>query len=249
MLRFAMEVEQKTEESAARIRKTLGFDGANNPGSNWSGVPKPKTAGGQSTKMDVLVNSMAVFAAKGVTDTTVQNLLDAAKVSRRTFYKYFKNKVDVLESIYKVSIDILIVRFKSEMSQAETLSDVVNRCVDIYFDYHVELGSIIRLMQEEAMSSDSPLAPHRLESQKAIAQIFDREMMRLQNSKLDPWAFYAFIWAVENASLYLLTNTECTESDVSRCKNVMRSFIGRLLINDTPPQLPFAPNEDNLFNR
>lgn len=244
-----MEIEQKTEENAARIRKILGFEGGTSLNSNWSGIPKSKTSSGQNTKMEVLVNSMAVFAEKGVTETTVQNLLDAAKVSRRTFYKYFKNKVDVLESIYKVSIEMLIMRFKSEMSQAGSLSEIVSRCVDIYFDYHVELGSIIRLMQEEAMSSDSPLAPHRIESQRAIAEIFDREMMRLNSIKLDPWAFYALIWAVENASLYLLTNTQCTESDVSRCKNVMRSYIGRLLINNNPPELPLAPFEDNLFKR
>lgn len=243
-----MEMEQKTEESVNRIRRILGFEVETAAEAGWSGLPKQRTGGGQNTKMEVLVNSMAVFAQKGVAETTVQNLLDAAKISRRTFYKYFKNKVDVLENIYKVSIELLISRFKSEMSQAQSLADIVNRCVDVYFDYHVELGAIIRLMQEEAMRSDSPLAPHRAESQKAIAQVFDKELFRLRQTKTDPWVFYALIWAVENASLHLLTKTSCEETDVTRCKNVMRAFVGRLLITDGDgPDLPIAPDLDPVF--
>ncbi len=245
-----MDMEQKTEDSVKRIRRVLGFDTEPHSSADWSGAPRQR-AGGGNTKMEVLVNSMAVFAQKGVAETTVQNLLDAAKISRRTFYKYFKNKVDVLESIYKVSIDLLISRFKSEMGGAQSLSDIVNQCVDVYFDYHVELGAIIRLMQEEAMRSDSPLAPHRIESQKAIAQVFDKELLRLRNANVDPWIFYAIIWAVENASLHLLTKTSCEESDVTRCKNVMRAFVGRLLIPEdgqSGPALPLAPEMDPVFD-
>lgn len=243
-----MDMGQETEERVNRIKKVLGFDcheSASIPGSTKTN----NSFIGQNTKLEVLVNSMAVFAQKGVADTTVQNLLDAAKISRRTFYKYFKNKVDVLENIYKVSIQLLITRFRSEMGAAESLPEVVNRCVDVYFDYHVELGPIIRLMQEEAMRSDSPLYPHRADSQKTIASVFEKELVRLKNDKIDPWVFYALIWAVENASLYLLTKTSCGQENVSRCKNVMRFFVGSLLIMEDQerPSLPLAPEIDSLF--
>ena len=40
---------------------------------------------GQGAKADVLFNAIGVFASKGIADTTVQDLLDAANISRRTF--------------------------------------------------------------------------------------------------------------------------------------------------------------------
>ena len=76
--------------------------------------------GGQRSqaRAEILIHSMYVFAQRGLARTTVQHLLDAAKVSRRTFYKYFRNKMDVLESIYRIFIDNMLLHFHQEMRQA-----------------------------------------------------------------------------------------------------------------------------------
>lgn len=241
-----MSLDEKTEQSVRNIKMVLGLDRPEGIGDVGEGGKTKGPLALKNARSVVLLNSMAVFTEKGITETTVQDLLDAAKISRRTFYKYFRNKVDVLESIYKMSIDLLIARFKKRMTSAENLGDVVSSCIDVYFDYHSELGSIIRMMQEEAMRSESPLAPHRLEAQKDMIDIMDNELLRFQGTRIDPWVYYMLMWALENASMHLLTKTPCQPKDVERCKNVLRGVASAVLVTNPADRapMPTAPEFD-----
>ena len=198
---------------------------------------------GQGAKSDVLFNSIGVFAQKGIAETTVQDLLDAANISRRTFYKYFKNKVDVLESIYKMAAELLTTRFRVEMAQTHSLSDFVIRCVDMYFDYHINLGPLVRMMTEEARRSDSPLAEHRETLIHEIVELFQDKYAQVEGHRLDPQVFYAIIWGMESASIHVLTETSCSVEEVNRWKLVMRSLAARALVSDPAlrPELPSEP--------
>lgn len=196
-------------------------------------VPTP----GQNAKANVLFYSIGVFAKKGIAETTVQDLLEAANVSRRTFYKYFKNKVDVLESIYEIASNMLISRFMAEMGQT-SVAEFVVRCVGVYFDYHTTLGPLVRMMTEEARRSDSPLAQHREKTIDHLVNLFDDKYHEKVGLRLDPQVFYALIWAMESASINLLTNTQCTPEDVERCKNVMSAIAARVMVNNPEEVIP-----------
>lgn len=197
---------------------------------------------GQGAKADVLFNAIGVFARKGITDTTVQDLLDAANISRRTFYKYFKNKVDVLESMYKIAAEILTTRFKAEMGANANMSNFVVKCVDMYFDYHANLGPLVRMMTEEARRTGSPLAVHRQVLIDQIVELFDAKYYALEGVHIDNQVFYALIWMLESASINLLTQTACTKDDVDRCKSVVGAMAARMLVSDEAlrPALPRA---------
>ncbi len=192
---------------------------------------------GQNAKANVLFYSIGVFAKKGIAETTVQDLLEAANVSRRTFYKYFKNKVDVLESIYEIASNMLITRFREEMGQA-SVADFVVRCVGLYFDYHTTLGPLVRMMTEEARRSESPLAQHREKTIDHLVHLFDEKYFEKVGLRLDPQVYYALIWAMESASINLLTNTKCTPEDVERCKNVMAAIAARVMVNNPEEIIP-----------
>ena len=60
-------------------------------------------------KTQILLQSLSVFSRQGLEETSVQDLLEAASISRRTFYKYFSNKIDVLENIYELAVRILLI--------------------------------------------------------------------------------------------------------------------------------------------
>lgn len=192
---------------------------------------------GQNAKANVLFYSIGVFAKKGIAETTVQDLLEAANVSRRTFYKYFKNKVDVLESIYEIASNMLITRFRAEMGQS-SVADFVVRCVSLYFDYHTTLGPLVRMMTEEARRSDSPLAQHREKTIDHLVNLFDDKYFETVGVRLDTQVYYALIWAMESASINLLTNTQCTPEDVERCKNVMAAIAARVMVNNPEEGIP-----------
>lgn len=217
-----------SQEQVEKVREMLGA-------SDVKGAPFA------NTKMEILISSVPVFVEKGVMGTTVQDLLGAAKVSRRTFYKYFRSKMDVIDNIYQLSIDILINRFKDSTEQAQTLSELIDECVNIYFDYHKDLGPIIRLMQEEAMRSDSPLAIHRQQVQNSMVEFFDEAIMRIQKVRFDRWVLYSLVWAVESASIHLLMQNHCANEELVRCKDALRGILGAVLITEGhKPIIPCA---------
>jgi len=197
---------------------------------------------GQGAKSDVLFNVIGVFVCKGITETTVQDLLEAANISRRTFYKYFKNKVDVLESIYQLAAELLTARFKAERQNAGSLTEFVMNCVDLYFDYHASLGPLVRMMTEEARRTDSPLAQHREALIRQVVELFDDKYYEVEGRHLDQLVHYALIWSMESASINLLTNTNCTQSEVDRYKGVMRAVAARVVSSGLAEGCPDLPS-------
>lgn len=198
---------------------------------------------GQGAKSDVLFNAIGVFTSRGIEDTTVQDLLDAANVSRRTFYKYFKNKVEVLEGIYEISAGLLLARFSMAESQATSVSDFVVRCIDLFFDYHANLGPLIRMMTEEALRAGSPLAPRRASLLEQMVRLFDDRYFREEGVHLDPKVYYSLVWMMESASINILTNTQATQEVVNSFKLVLGAIGARAVINNpenwhTLPPLP-----------
>lgn len=198
---------------------------------------------GQGAKSDVLFNAIGVFTSKGVEDTTVQDLLDAANVSRRTFYKYFKNKVEVLESIYEIAAGLLMSRFKAVKKQSASLSDFVVSCVELFFDYHANLGPLIRMMTEEALRAGSPLAPRRAALLEQMVKLFDDRYFEDQGVRLDPKVYYSLIWMMESASINILTSGNASRDVVDSFKAVMSAISARAMASnpeqwDALPRLP-----------
>ena len=163
--------------------------------------------GGQRSqaRAEILIHSMQVFAIRGLQRTTVQHLLDASNVSRRTFYKYFRNKMDVLESIYRIFVDNMMLHFHREVKQASSVNDIIRNTTKVYFDHHVSMGPVIKLMMEEARSSDSALAPHRIRAQTLASEVLAVQINRYTGKDYEPLVFLTVLWMLENYSLYILS--------------------------------------------
>ena len=185
---------------------------------------------GQLQRTNIQLAAIPVFAIKGLADTTVNDLLAAANVSRRTFYKYFSNKMDVFESIYQMAVSLLMARFAAMQPQADSQQQWLRAMTTLFFDYHLAVGPIIRLMQEEAMRSGSPLAVHRqhahLQMQRLLVAQVDGD-----GAQRDPLTYRALIWALEATSLELL-GRQATRGEIEQAKAVL----GDLLIASLCPE-------------
>lgn len=190
--------------------------------------------GGQRSqaRAEVLIHSMNVFAQRGLVRTTVQHLLDASGVSRRTFYKYFHNKMDVLESIYRIFVDNMLLHFHQEMRQAQSVKQIITNTTTVYFDYHIKMGPVIKLMMEEARSSDSALAPHRLRAQQIAAEVLSGEINRLIGRELDPLVMRTMLWILENYSLYVFEDDAFSAARLEQCQRVMIGIAEAVVLGD-----------------
>jgi len=199
------------------------------------------SASRSNSRAEILTHAVSVFSVRGLERTTVQHLLDAANVSRRTFYKYFKNKHDVLESIYEIFIENMVRLFRVQAESAATVSEIIRNTFSIYFDYHLSLGSIIRLMAEEARRTESVLWPHRESAFRSTAEVLQTEMHRVSGKKHDLLVFNAIIWALESCSIHVLNDTDCSPETLAHHKAVMTGFAEAILVDGTSPAL-LAPS-------
>ncbi len=178
---------------------------------------------GHLQRINIQLAAIPLFARKGLVETTVNDLLDAAKVSRRTFYKYFANKMEVLEGIYQTAVLLLLARFRDMQNAAGSPQAWLHDMVTCFFDYHLAVGPIIRLMQEEALRADSPLAPHR---QRAHLEMVSLWVERLEgaNGVRDPLTYRALIGALEAASLELLGRS-ASRVEIEHAKAVLSALL------------------------
>ena len=182
---------------------------------------------GHLQRTNIQLAAIPVFTRKGVAETTVNDLLEAARVSRRTFYKYFAGKLEVLESIYHSAVQLLLARFGGLRSEAGSDEDWLRAMVSLFFDYHLAVGPIIRMMQEEALHA-SPLAAHRQRAHLKIIELW-AERLGAQGAAHDALTYRVLIWAMEAASLELLNASDPLE--LPRVKRVL----GDLLVGTLCP--------------
>ena len=184
-----------------------------------------------AARAQIVIGSVEVFLKYGLELATVQDLLNAAQVSRRTFYKYFKNKTDVIECVYELLVGMLLTRYRAFMAGAKSLNGLIETCVNLFFDYHESLGPLIRLFHEKAASSNSVLPKHRQALQSEFARVFEVKLWELEQVKYDRWIFLSVIWAAESASIHLLTKPDVTPEDVISCKDSIRKVAMAILVD------------------
>lgn len=182
-------------------------------------------------RTEILLHAMSVFNQRGLEDTSVQDLLDAANISRRTFYKYFSSKLEVLEHIFALCSRVLIARFETELPQTQSRAELIRCMLTIAFDYQFSLGRIIGMMMEEATRSASPLARHRLEMQQKLVMLLELHLERLGLSVPPQYRLMGLFWAVEGASLQILTQVQDAERPraISECREQLLAIWDRTL--------------------
>jgi AcrR family transcriptional regulator len=240
------QVLQVTDQQLDKIRQMMRFLVTK----NYADKVKP-FENFSSSRADVLVSSVEVFLKKGIDASTVQDLLDQADVSRRTFYKYFKNKNEVVEAIYSLLVGMLETRYQEEMQEMQSAKDLMDRCIDVFFDYQQALGPVVLMLNQRAMSGVGAISERRRLAQKNLVSMLDEQMYRLHGIHYDPWIFYGLVWAAENALHHLLTYTQVSSEDVHRCKAAIQCIFGSVILRGEAGEqalpVPLAKSQDQVF--
>lgn len=189
---------------------------------------------GSPTRIKILAHAVAVFQRKGIDNTTVKDFIEEANVSRRTFYKYFKNRVDVLESLYQIGAELQTLRFITVIRSCLDMDEVVRKSVDLYFDFHGSLGRIISSVQEDALRSSSPLHKHRRNALRESARVLTSELERLTGESYEELQIYSALWALESSSLHLLNDTASDSETIDYYKKSMQTVVKSILAGHKP---------------
>ncbi|WP_435050871.1 TetR/AcrR family transcriptional regulator [Desulfoscipio gibsoniae] len=75
----------------------------------------------QEKRQKILECSLVLFAEKGYLNTPVRDIIDSSGFGTSTFYKYFKNKEDVLKTLLTEFLEQIITNVKDYYKKEEDL--------------------------------------------------------------------------------------------------------------------------------
>jgi AcrR family transcriptional regulator len=174
----------------------------------------------------ILHAAARVFAKNGARGVTVEDLLQEAGVSRRTFYKFFRNQDEVLLALYEVSCDLLANAFRHAFASTSKPREKLERMVDAYLAFNRTSGALLRVLEGEALRSGSPLATRRAELLEAAAQ----ELAQAgADHPVDPLMAYGVLVAMEAVSYRMHAEGRVTEEQLARARAVMLGLLSATL--------------------
>lgn len=171
----------------------------------------------QVGRSDVLLAAVDVFGDRGLAATRVQDLLDAGGIARRTFYKHFRSKEDVLAQLYSFATSELLDAVEQARADSDDPLAGLRAALDAYLEFHVTNHAIARVLIEEAIRSDGPLHPLRAKFRERLIAALTDAVRALTGKTLDRYVFVALISGLEGISLELLAGPR-TANDVARAR-------------------------------
>lgn len=96
----------------------------------------------------IIEAAIAVFAGKGFFNSTVADVAREADVADGTIYLYFKNKDDLLISIFEYSMDLFIQAAEGELKNSNDPKEKLKRFISLHLKLvqkHPDLAQVIQI--------------------------------------------------------------------------------------------------------
>lgn len=163
----------------------------------------PPSLSARVVENGIIGAAMKVFARRGFAATRVEDVLDEAGIARRTFYRYFTSKEDVLAAAYELATSELLRAFDHAADAMRDARAALGAGIDLYLDFHVRNATLLRVLVEHSVRSDSPLAEHR---RRVRAHLLDALSLAADGRKvpLDRFTAIALVSALEGVALSLI---------------------------------------------
>jgi AcrR family transcriptional regulator len=193
-------------------------------------VAKPRATGVQLgsdvARNMILFGATRVFATKGIRDVSVEDLLDAAQVSRRTFYRFFKSKDDVALAMYTMGTSSLIEQCRRAVTQDADLLTQLEHFVTIHLSNAQMMGRLVFVLGGEAHRLESPLHARRMEVHDVLAAMICEHPAA---ADVDPLLVRALLFAVEAMVRSMLQDGDdgrrVTPDSIARAKRVLMRMV------------------------
>jgi len=179
-----------------------------------------QTAGRGHARARILAAAVQVVAECGVVEMRVEDVLQAADVSRRTFYQHFTDKQAVVHALFELVTEHIADTFaRAAAEHAGEPARAIDEALSIYLELHRTDRDIVRALLHEALRSESPLYAARMRFRRAIAGTLERAL------GVAPLVAVGLVSAVEGISIELL---EQTRPDLAAAHRAVTQLIARV---------------------
>ncbi|HAA8081996.1 TPA_asm: TetR/AcrR family transcriptional regulator [Listeria monocytogenes] len=105
-------------------------------------------------KQRIIKSAKEVFQKQGYLKTSVQDMVDAAGISKGTFYNYFTSKEELAIVIFKQEYSVLHQRLEYTMAHDGAKKDNFTECLKIIIHFYTENGEILNITFSQTMIDD-----------------------------------------------------------------------------------------------
>lgn len=198
-----------------------------------AGPPAPQAAGSapDPVRTRILLGAAKVFGERGYGATSVEAILDAAEVSRRTFYRTFRSKEDVLRTLFDNSVQRLVRAVRESAADRKSPRDPV-AAVDAYLRVHANAGPLARVLLLEQFSPGSPLAEQRNRAFATFSKLMTQAAATSGRAPADPVLVAAVVAGINQVCVQMATEYPEGNWDVERAKRAILRILS--VLDDVP---------------
>ncbi|NIM19238.1 MAG: TetR family transcriptional regulator [Candidatus Latescibacteria bacterium] len=102
------------------------------------GIPERKAREKEQRRRDIIQTAERVFLAKGLKKATMDDVAEAAELSKGTLYLYFKNKEELYAAVILQGVKVLRSMFEAAVDSAQSGIEKVRAIGRAYADFHKE---------------------------------------------------------------------------------------------------------------
>ncbi|RPI02100.1 MAG: TetR family transcriptional regulator, partial [Calditrichaeota bacterium] len=137
-----------------------------------------------SKRERLLKAAIKIFARDGFFKAKVEEIAKMAKVATGTTYLYFKNKDDLLISIFEEEMTPIIEKMKEELAKAESPEDKIMAFVTSHFNLVEKNPDLALLLEVELRQSNKFLHDYKGTKFKEYLDVMSDAFIQGQNTGL-----------------------------------------------------------------
>jgi len=176
----------------------------------------------------ILKMSRRLFTAKGYEDTTMEDIAEAAEVSKATLYNYFSSKENLLLGIAEAALDEIRQLIDTDLREEPDSLEKLRRVMETLVTDSIRYITLSRRILYSNLSPDSELHVTRLELMEILKQLVGeaQEQGRLRRDLTSEALVESFL------GLYLLTQfgwEDLADYTEDQCRDKVRKMMDQML--------------------
>jgi AcrR family transcriptional regulator len=185
-------------------------------------------SGTDPVRTRILRGAAHVFGERGYGATSVEAILVEAQVSRRTFYRTFRSKEDVLRTLFDKSVQLLVRAVRDAADPKKSRHDSVVSSVEAYLRVHANAGPLARVLLLEQFSPESPLAAQRNRALSTFTKLIAGAAVGAGRSAPDPVLVAAVVAGINQVCVQMATEYPQGDWDIQRAKKAILRILSAL---------------------
>ena len=180
-----------------------------------------------NNKSIIIKAGIEIFLKKGISQTTVRDIIRNTDLASGTFYNYFKSKEEVLIAALDESAIEIGQELRARRKKAKNLEEFVYSQIRPFFDFARDHSEIFMIMSSnlndvQAFSVETPMMTLELESLKEDIIIGIEEKIL---PDVNPDYFCSVIQSVAEGIAFTLVRKSMSNKDIDSAVKFCTNFI------------------------